>query len=81
MKTDVQAPPSVAPQSSWAPQPHDPDASEYTWTEGDGSGSSDVPFQSCRKHLHHCRSALAEATSDSAKNNSTWYYYQNLYNY
>ena len=48
-----------------APQPQDPDASEYTWTKGDGSGSSDVPFQSCRKHLHHFRSALAEATSDS----------------
>ena len=44
-----------------APQPHDPDASEYTWTERDGIGSSDVQFQSWWEHFHHCRSALAEA--------------------
>ena len=31
-----------------APQPNEPEASEYTCTEGRGGGKKDEPFQDCR---------------------------------
>ena len=44
-----------------APQPQDLDVSKYTSTRGAGRGSIKVPFQSCNKRCHHCRSALVTA--------------------
>ena len=46
---------------SWvsAPQPKEPDASEYTLHVGAGEGKKDRPFQCCSRHCHHAMSARA----------------------
>ena len=44
---------------SWltAPQPKEPDTSEYTWVVGAVGGKKDRPFQCFNRHCHHAMSA------------------------
>ena len=48
---------------SKAPQPKEPDTSEYIWTDGVPGGNKDTPFQSRRNVSHQIRSACTDRLS------------------
>ena len=52
-----------APLGTSAPQPNEPDVSEYACTVWSPCGKRNTPFHSSRKNNHHDRSALTDKFS------------------